>query len=80
MRSVITVLVVSTALMLGVLTLGLRHVMGVGVFSGILAVIFFGLALTPVFYVVLQDLVERQSGAARQLTVQPAHHEESRHV
>jgi hypothetical protein len=54
--------------------------MGVAVFSGMLGVTFFGLVLTPVFYVVLQTLVERRTSAARQLAAQPAHHEESKHV
>jgi multidrug efflux pump len=37
-----------------------RHVMGVTVVSGMLGVTFFGLFLTPVFYVVLRKLVTRQ--------------------
>jgi multidrug efflux pump len=37
-----------------------RHVMGVTVVSGMLGVTFFGLFLTPVFYVVIRRLVERQ--------------------
>jgi len=37
-----------------------RHVMGVTVVSGMLGVTFFGLFFTPVFYVVLRKLVERQ--------------------
>jgi multidrug efflux pump len=36
----------------------MRHAMGVAVFSGMLGVTFFGLVLTPVFYVVIQKLVE----------------------
>jgi hydrophobe/amphiphile efflux-1 (HAE1) family protein len=35
----------------------MRHAMGVAVFSGMLGVTFFGLLLTPVFYVVIQRLV-----------------------
>ncbi|HEU5304315.1 MAG TPA: efflux RND transporter permease subunit, partial [Gemmatimonadales bacterium] len=58
----------------------MRHAMGVAVFSGMLGVTFFGLVLTPVFYVVLQGLVERRGTAARQFVVEPAHHEESRHA
>ncbi len=38
----------------------MRHAMGVAVFSGMLGVTFFGLVLTPVFYVVIQKLVERR--------------------
>src|SRR5690606_20832486 len=34
----------------------MRHAMGVAVFSGMLGVTFFGLVLTPVFYVVLRLL------------------------
>ena len=54
--------------------------MGVAVFSGMLGVTFFGLVLTPVFYVVIQGLAERRSGAARQFVVQPAHDGESKHA
>jgi multidrug efflux pump len=39
----------------------MRHAMGVAVFSGMLGVTFFGLLLTPVFYVVVQGLVERKA-------------------
>jgi hydrophobe/amphiphile efflux-1 (HAE1) family protein len=82
------ILMTSFAFIMGVLPLvfssgagaEMRHAMGVAVFSGMLGVTFFGLALTPVFYVVLQGLVERRSAAARQLAAQPAHHEESKHV
>jgi len=58
----------------------MRHAMGVAVFSGMLGVTFFGLVLTPVFYVVLQALVERRAVAGRQLALEPAHDEESRHA
>jgi multidrug efflux pump len=58
----------------------MRHAMGVAVFSGMLGVTFFGLVLTPVFYVVIQGLVERRTGGARQFVVAPAHHEDSNHV
>jgi hydrophobe/amphiphile efflux-1 (HAE1) family protein len=82
------ILMTSFAFIMGVLPLvfssgagaEMRHAMGVAVFSGMLGVTFFGLVLTPVFYVVLQGLVERRSSAARQLAAQPAHHEESKHV
>jgi Cu/Ag efflux pump CusA len=43
----------------------MRHAMGVAVFSGMLGVTFFGLFLTPVFYVVLQKLVANRPEAAR---------------
>jgi hypothetical protein len=36
--------------------------------------------LTPVFYVVLQGLVERRTRGAQQFAVQPAHHEGSTHA
>ena len=38
----------------------MRHAMGVAVFSGMLGVTFFGLFLTPVFYVVIRGLVLRR--------------------
>jgi multidrug efflux pump len=38
----------------------MRHAMGVAVFSGMLGVTFFGLLLTPVFYVVISKVVERR--------------------
>ena len=43
----------------------MRHAMGVAVFSGMLGVTFFGLLLTPVFYMLIRGFVERR--AARQL-------------
>jgi multidrug efflux pump len=36
----------------------MRHAMGVAVFSGMLGVTFFGLLLTPVFYLVIRAIVE----------------------
>ena len=41
----------------------MRHAMGVAVFSGMLGVTFFGLLLTPVFYVLIRNYVQR--GEAR---------------
>lgn len=38
----------------------MRHAMGVAVFSGMLGVTFFGLLLTPVFYVLIRNFVERR--------------------
>jgi Cu/Ag efflux pump CusA len=38
----------------------MRRAMGVAVFAGMLGVTFFGLFLTPVFYVVIQGLTERR--------------------
>jgi len=40
----------------------MRHAMGVAVFSGMLGVTFFGLFLTPVFYVVTRTLEKRLTG------------------
>ncbi|HEV8598189.1 MAG TPA: multidrug efflux RND transporter permease subunit [Gemmatimonadales bacterium] len=65
------ILMTSFAFIMGVLPLvfssgagaEMRHAMGVAVFSGMLGVTFFGLVLTPVFYVVIQSLVERRRPA-----------------
>ncbi len=48
----------------------MRHAMGVAVFSGMLGVTFFGLFLTPVFYVLLRNFV----GARLTSCVEPALH------
>ncbi|WP_339490779.1 efflux RND transporter permease subunit [Pseudomonas sp. EL_65y_Pfl2_R95] len=46
----------------------MRHAMGVAVFSGMLGVTFFGLLLTPVFYVLIRKFVEkRQAKRAQRL-------------
>jgi hydrophobe/amphiphile efflux-1 (HAE1) family protein len=83
------ILMTSFAFIMGVLPLvfssgagaEMRHAMGVAVFAGMLGVTFFGLVLTPVFYVVLQGLLERRrSVGARQFALEPAHDEESKHV
>ena len=82
------ILMTSLAFIMGVLPLvfssgagaEMRHAMGVAVFSGMLGVTFFGLVLTPVFYVVIQSLVERRPAGAQQFALKPAHEEESRHV
>ena len=65
------ILMTSLAFIMGVLPLvfstgagaEMRHAMGVAVFAGMLGVTFFGLVLTPVFYVVLQRMVERRAAA-----------------
>ncbi len=65
------ILMTSFAFIMGVLPLvfssgagaEMRRAMGVAVFSGMLGVTFFGLVLTPVFYVVLQRMVEGRQGA-----------------
>jgi multidrug efflux pump len=50
----------------------MRRAMGVAVFSGMLGVTFFGLLLTPVFYLVIRKLVEarRRSGGASAALIQ----------
>ena len=50
----------------------MRHAMGVAVFSGMLGVTFFGLMLTPVFYVLIRRYVERNEArkAARHLKLE----------
>ena len=64
------ILMTSFAFIMGVLPLvfssgagsEMRHAMGVAVFSGMLGVTFFGLFLTPVFYVLLRMLAQRFGG------------------
>ena len=68
------ILMTSIAFIMGVVPLvtshgagaEMRRAMGVAVFSGMLGVTFFGLLLTPVFYLVIRKVVEarRRSGAA----------------
>jgi multidrug efflux pump len=61
------ILMTSFAFIMGVIPLvfssgagaEMRHAMGVAVFSGMLGVTFFGLFLTPVFYVLLRTLARR---------------------
>ncbi|MES2868716.1 MAG: efflux RND transporter permease subunit [Pseudomonadota bacterium] len=50
----------------------MRHAMGVAVFSGMLGVTFFGLLLTPVFYVLIRRYVERSEArkAAKHLKLE----------
>jgi multidrug efflux pump subunit AcrB len=64
------ILMTSFAFIMGVLPLVLadgagaemRRAMGIAVFSGMLGVTFFGLFLTPVFYVVLRTLEKKITG------------------
>jgi hydrophobe/amphiphile efflux-1 (HAE1) family protein len=71
------ILMTSLAFIMGVVPLvvssgagaEMRHAMGVAVFSGMLGVTFFGLLLTPVFYVVIHSLVERRSKAVQPVPV-----------
>jgi len=66
------ILMTSMAFIMGVVPLVLssgagaemRHAMGVAVFAGMLGVTFFGLVLTPVFFVVLQTLAQRRARPA----------------
>ena len=61
------ILMTSIAFIMGVLPLvfssgagaEMRHAMGVAVFAGMLGVTFFGLFLTPLFYVLLRTLAQR---------------------
>lgn len=71
------ILMTSIAFIMGVVPLVLssgagaemRHAMGVAVFSGMIGVTFFGLLLTPVFYVLIRGFVEKRAArkAARLL-------------
>jgi multidrug efflux pump len=71
------ILMTSFAFIMGVVPLVLssgagaemRHAMGITVFSGMLGVTFFGLFLTPVFYVLLREIEKRATG-----TQQVHHH------
>ena len=67
------ILMTSFAFIMGVVPLVLssgagaemRHAMGVAVFFGMLGVTFFGLFLTPVFYVLLRTLEKRVTGTQK---------------
>jgi multidrug efflux pump len=70
------ILMTSIAFIMGVVPLVLssgagaemRHAMGVAVFSGMIGVTFFGLLLTPVFYVLIRGFVEkREARKAKQI-------------
>nr|WP_288500534.1 efflux RND transporter permease subunit [uncultured Pseudomonas sp.] len=50
----------------------MRHAMGVAVFSGMLGVTFFGLLLTPVFYVLIRGFVEKRQARKQQARLQEA--------
>ncbi|WP_417786800.1 efflux RND transporter permease subunit [Stutzerimonas xanthomarina] len=73
------ILMTSFAFIMGVVPLVLssgagaemRHAMGVAVFSGMLGVTFFGLLLTPVFYLVIRAYVERR--AEKKAVLKEAH-------
>ncbi len=67
------ILMTSLAFIMGVVPLvtstgagaEMRHAMGVAVFSGMLGVTFFGLFLTPVFYVLLRAVEKRVTGVEK---------------
>jgi multidrug efflux pump len=70
------ILMTSIAFIMGVVPLvtshgagaEMRHAMGVAVFSGMLGVTLFGLAYTPLFYVLIRALVERREARKRAQT------------
>lgn len=74
------ILMTSIAFIMGVVPLVLssgagaemRHAMGVAVFSGMIGVTFFGLLLTPVFYVLIRNFVEKREARKAQATLQEA--------
>lgn len=69
------ILMTSLAFIAGVIPLVLasgagaemRHAMGIAVFAGMLGVTFFGLLLTPVFYVVVRSFSIRRKVNSHQL-------------
>jgi len=75
------ILMTSIAFIMGVVPLvfshgagaEMRHAMGVAVFAGMLGVTFFGLFLTPVFYVLLRTLAKRFEKPAHLSAPAPAH-------
>jgi multidrug efflux pump len=76
------ILMTSLAFIMGVVPLltshgagaEMRHAMGVAVFSGMLGVTFFGLLLTPMFYLVIRQLVRRRRAAAEETALpEPSH-------
>ncbi|MGH2843709.1 MAG: efflux RND transporter permease subunit, partial [Solirubrobacteraceae bacterium] len=76
------ILMTSFAFIMGVVPLMLasgagaeiRHVLGTVVFSGMLGVTFFGLLLTPVFYVLIRRLTDRRDEAAPDRLLSPDPH------
>ena len=82
------ILMTSIAFIMGVLPLvfshgagaEMRHAMGVAVFAGMLGVTFFGLFLTPVFYVLLRSLAKRfEKRAPAAMPARPAAELEGNH-
>jgi multidrug efflux pump len=82
------ILMTSFAFIMGVIPLvvssgagaEMRHAMGVAVFSGMLGVTFFGLVLTPVFYVVIHRLAERRPAKSAVPAILPIGAEEGAHA
>ncbi|PWU29521.1 multidrug efflux RND transporter permease subunit [Pseudomonas sp. RW407] len=76
------ILMTSIAFIMGVVPLVLstgagaemRHAMGVAVFSGMLGVTFFGLLLTPVFYVLIRRFMEAREAKKQARLTHEAHH------
>jgi len=74
------ILMTAFAFILGVVPMALatgpgaemRQALGVTVFSGMLGVTFFGLFLTPVFYVTIRGITRRLRPARRAVEVQPS--------
>ncbi|WP_068826985.1 efflux RND transporter permease subunit [Pseudomonas sp. BMS12] len=75
------ILMTSIAFIMGVVPLVLssgagaemRHAMGVAVFSGMIGVTFFGLLLTPVFYVLIRGFVEKREARKAQSIAHEVH-------
>ncbi|RMH86014.1 efflux RND transporter permease subunit [Pseudomonas sp. AOB-7] len=75
------ILMTSIAFIMGVVPLVLssgagaemRHAMGVAVFSGMIGVTFFGLLLTPVFYVLIRAFVEKRQARKAQAAAHEVH-------
>jgi multidrug efflux pump len=82
------ILMTSFAFIMGVIPLVLasgagaeiRHALGITVFAGMLGVTFFGLLLTPVFYVLVRRMSERKQAAAHNETAPIAAAPEAHHV
>lgn len=76
------ILMTSFAFIMGVIPLVLssgagsemRYAMGIAVFSGMLGVTFFGLFLTPVFYVGLRNLVGKRLHSAHEIAIHSHEH------
>ena len=76
------ILMTSIAFIMGVVPLvvssgagaEMRHAIGIAVFAGMLGVTFFGLFLTPLFYVLLRAVVKRRAFAKHGTAVEGAQH------